>query len=286
MRRVRNVRHLAAGEIKIAIDVFRFTIPYKDVLVSDALGYDDRPFTMPTSIPTTALFNVSSDDGDYVIHAGDGYYGMSTLQSDKETLIHELTHVWQGVHQGKSYFVVSMINQAGGDAYAYDHDHLKPDFDDYNPEQQASIVEHWFADGKKEYNPETEEGDRRFYYIKAVIRGENVPYNWLRPMVKPLPAGTLAHEWPEQQTARINALVLPLLKLRFSADDINGFTARVKKLEEVFNHLANYDAFVLFKRLQAPKPDDEVARTFFANLSGPTTQRLMAILRSKSGAFL
>ena len=101
MREPKNVRDLAGGEIAIAKCVQGPRIPYASVLISDGLGGDDRPFTFPTilpiHIPLYANFNVKGD-GKYVIHAGDGYYGMSKLDKDQATLIHELAHVWQGEH--------------------------------------------------------------------------------------------------------------------------------------------------------------------------------------------
>src|SRR5215475_8717435 len=83
MRGVKNVRYLTEGEKRIALPVFKLTIPYEKILISDGLGAGSHEFTMPTRIPMTVLFNVSSDDGKYVIHAGDGYFGMDKLQRDK-----------------------------------------------------------------------------------------------------------------------------------------------------------------------------------------------------------
>jgi hypothetical protein len=69
-----------------------------------------------------------------------------------QTLIHELTHVWQYQHSGTSYISVSLGAQISAAisrgsrnfAYAYT---IQPDqsFFDFNPEQQGSIVEHYFA---------------------------------------------------------------------------------------------------------------------------------------------
>src|SRR5262245_6902201 len=122
MRRVRNTRFLAPGEIVIAKQVFENTIPYDKVLISDGLGQDDREFTLPTNLPFSVLFNVRG--GKDEIHAGDGYYGMSKQFEDQKTLIHELTHVWQGEHGQTSwdYVIGSALNQIqlGNEAYRYD----------------------------------------------------------------------------------------------------------------------------------------------------------------------
>jgi len=292
MRAVKNIRHLATGEIHLAQTVFKRSINYDRVLISDGLGSNNREVTLPTSLPVTVYLNVPSSEGDFVIHAGDGYLGMSTLDSDRNTLIHELTHVWQGQHQYTSaafYGLIGLITQLGDDPYPYDHDHLYSSWDLYNMEQQAQIVEDWFSDGMKEYNPDTEEGDRRFYFIKTAIRGEKLAFNWLLPAVRPLPAATLAHDWsqePDAIRARLNAIVLPVIKVRFAANDDNGPSARVNKLADIFGKLTGLEAAHLWKRLQARAPGDEIARNFFANLSPPSINRLMAILRTRSGPFI
>jgi Domain of unknown function (DUF4157) len=69
-----------------------------------------------------------------------------------ETLIHELTHVWQYQHGGTSYISHSLQTQIAAAAsrgnrnFAYDYE-IKPgkSFFDFTPEQQAFIVENYFA---------------------------------------------------------------------------------------------------------------------------------------------
>jgi hypothetical protein len=276
MRTARHTRYLGSLETDIARKVFQNTIPYDDVVVSDGLGMGDRPFTLPTDMPATLLFNVS--DGKYVIHAGDGYFGMSRDKEDQKLLIHELTHVWQGEHSGSSwdYVFSSAWSQALlDDAYAYDKQRLKP-WNDYNPEQQAHIVEDWFADGMRE----GEEEDRRFYYIQAHIRGQVVDHDWIRAqwVVKPLEAATLHIDLPGESPDRY---LLPILKQRFGANDVSGFGGRVKKLEEFFSKLRAVDARELLRRLEARRHGDQVAHYFHDHLSPVTTNRLMGILRGK-----
>ena len=118
MVRATKTRYLATNETIIARSVFRHTLPYDKIIISNGLGGGNRPFTLPTNMPVTPWFNVKG--GKYVIHAGDGYFGMSTLKSDKELLIHELVHVWQGEHSSNTwdYVLSSMWDQAlSDDAY-------------------------------------------------------------------------------------------------------------------------------------------------------------------------
>jgi hypothetical protein len=214
------------------------------------------------------LLNVPSSAGRFVIHAGDGFYGMAKLPQDQSTLIHELTHVWQGQHESAAFYAaIGLLTQLGSDPYAYNHDHLYSDWDLYNMEQQAQLVEDWFTDGLKEYNPDTGEGDKRFYFIKAIIRGEKVNFNWLSPSIQPLPGATLAHDWsqePEAIRARHNAVLLPILKRRFAKEDLVGAGARIKKLEQIVSEMTGLEAADLLHRLQARRPSDEVARDFLA----------------------
>ncbi|MGI5518764.1 eCIS core domain-containing protein [Streptomyces sp. CA-106131] len=71
-----------------------------------------------------------------------------------QTLIHELTHVWQYQHGGTSYISHSLQTQIAGAvrgnrnfAYAYELT-SRSSFFDFTPEQQASIVENYFAMGR------------------------------------------------------------------------------------------------------------------------------------------
>ena len=187
MRGVKNTRPLTAAEEQIAQRVFGNTIPYREVLVSDGLGKDNRPFTVPTNVPMNIPFvpNFNVHGGKYVMHVGDGYSGMSNRKEDQCLLIHELTHVWQGENHAFwswAYMIYSLKDQLLMDnAYQYDPAQLKP-WSDYGAEQQATIVEDWFADGMRSFDPITETGDRRFYYIKKHIRGELVVGDWTGAM--------------------------------------------------------------------------------------------------------
>ncbi len=69
-----------------------------------------------------------------------------------QTFIHELTHVWQYQHSGTSYISISLGTQIaagirrGNYSFAYDYQ-INPGqtFFDFTPEQQAFIVENYFA---------------------------------------------------------------------------------------------------------------------------------------------
>ena len=76
-------------------------------------------------------------------------------------LIHELTHVWQFYH---GYWVVlrSFWANVPGKGYHYTLEESDA-WDDFNVEQQASIVEHWFTRGMQI-------NDDRFPFIAKIIK--------------------------------------------------------------------------------------------------------------------
>ena len=282
MREPKRVRYLTSREKNIARQVFKNTIPYDDVVVTDGLGGGNRPFAVPTSmpirIPFYANFNVSQ--GKYALHVGDGYYGMSTLDDDKELLIHELTHVWQGENDTSwswAYVLMSLKDQAvSHDAYHYDEKRLEP-WTHYGPEQQAEIVAHWYKAGMKSFDPATQEGDRRFYYIKKHIRKERVRGNWLIVPIRPIGAGEL--KMPLSYPDAFAIALLPLLNQKIREGDHTRIAARLRKLEAYFDELGPSSAEELYQRLQAKRKNDELAQAFGRRLATATRRRLLHRLR-------
>jgi phage-related protein len=123
----------------VSIDLDRVKVATASV-AADVINYinGNRPFTTM-----------------YIINFG------SKAVVDKATLIHELTHVWQGVQQGPLYMTRALEAQIGaGVSELFHHGH----YDDsaayavtdqelidnqgvlskFNPEEQASIVEHYW----------------------------------------------------------------------------------------------------------------------------------------------
>ena len=104
-------------------------------------------------IVTTRIAAAPTTLGDYVRASG----SMSTA-----TLIHELTHVWQYQHGGAGYISDSLCQQVaawastGSRNAAYDlTDVIRSGkrFSEYSAEQQAMIVETYFADPAKRNDP-------------------------------------------------------------------------------------------------------------------------------------
>jgi hypothetical protein len=280
MRFPRKYRNLGDDEVHLAYQVYLHSIHYAKVLVSDGLGLGDRPFTMLTYVKIPG-FSMPIGKGDYVMHVGpDAFEGLTTIEEHRRTLIHELKHVWSG-ERGDAAFLAAGLNQiAGASAYEYDHDHLEPSLELYGEEQQAQIVEDWFGDGMKTYDPATGKGDLRFYYIKTEIRGQEVDFNWIRPPIKPLEAGVIPSEVLAESRKRVmDSQLLPLLSVRYAANDVAGYGARARKVEAIFKKFDSFEANDMLRRLEARRPDDQVVRYFYEHLSSAERNNLVGILK-------
>jgi hypothetical protein len=148
----KSSRKLTDEEINDAKRVFEDKIPYGRIIVSDDLGLGDREWTEPVG----PLYN---------LHLGPkGYKSTNDHFELRWTLIHELTHAWQGANHvfDISYVLSSGWSQLlyGSGAYAYSPGQ---DWGDYNAEQQAHIVEDWYKRG-------LQVSDSNFRYIRDHIR--------------------------------------------------------------------------------------------------------------------
>jgi hypothetical protein len=257
-----NARYLAFKEIEIAKSVFGDTVPYSKVYITDGLGLDGRPYTLPR--PATSR--------EYIVHAGDGYYGMSFRPEDKKTLVHELTHVWQGEHShwSWSYVFSSAGHQIAGSAYKYDPSNMK-DWDSYNPEQQAQIVEDWYGAG-------ADEEDYRYHYIIEDIQGK---------MMAPRPHETediRVAEKPVSHETRPPATddyIVQVLAQRYAANNVAGFGGRVGTLGLVFREIDVPRAKAILNRLSIRQAGDKMSMYFHDYLSTPTRATLIAILQKR-----
>jgi len=136
-KKLPKIRALSRSEINLARSVFQNTINYNTVKITDTLGSGGRPWT--TNTPPMYMINVGSD-----------YPNLTANKDRKRLLIHELTHVWQGQHlvpfmlNSAAHQTLSAINNGGDTAPAYSYTVGKP-WRNYNVEQQASIVAHWYT---------------------------------------------------------------------------------------------------------------------------------------------
>jgi len=170
-----QLRKLWQGEISEARKIFGNSIEYQRVFI----GPLDR------GVMTFAYYNLRFG-WFYVIWFDSGVYGKNALMNKAlaRTFIHEMTHVWQGQHgtYPREYMLKSGLSQGKGvldDAWdsgiqdvlkrvwqdgagsAWDHYRSRAyvfsmndmggyNFNEFNVEQQASIVESWYASDTKE----------------------------------------------------------------------------------------------------------------------------------------
>ena len=152
-------RALFASEIAEAKRVFRNTLPYNQITVTNGLGAGGAQFTL--AIPT--FF------GPWSYQLNMGPRGFANCLSISAVFIHELTHVWQGSHSNfpPAYMINSVFHQAiavvqtGNRNNAYNYTPGSA-WGSYNVEQQGNIVEDWYALGLRTTDP-------RFRYISGNI---------------------------------------------------------------------------------------------------------------------
>lgn len=206
-----RARALSTGERNKAYPVFRDTIPYSNILIAD--------FPLRSGFITTGAMNatpnliatipwIRRNLTVFIIFWNEAVYREGADVRDPATLIHELTHVWQGTNNVfyQSYMVESIWGQvksivnhgdsrATGDAYYYDDQNLQR-WSDYNPEQQAKIVEHWYRNTLLRGNTIAPDSDRRYFYVENVIRRRTPREQGVPPAAQPqqtsLPPG--AHQ--------------------------------------------------------------------------------------------
>lgn len=149
-----KMREMTTGEKDTAKEVFESTIIYSSVRIADDAGLGGKPWCSPPGWGWLPYF---------ILHVGSDYD-----EIPKGLLIHELAHVWQGQHGIPfDYVINSGCSQAyswvttgnTGGAYEYS-DNLQ--WFEYNVEQQAAIVQHWYRAGMSRW-------DWRYRYICSNI---------------------------------------------------------------------------------------------------------------------
>jgi uncharacterized protein with LGFP repeats len=152
---------------RVADAVFKGTLPPRDrIVVSNAIGAGGKPFTFPRW------------DGKIVLNLGDGAadpltatHGRCTTEG--QLLVHELTHAWHYHHDPALLrYVTSAVFGAGA------HPGTNPTsaWTSYSQEQQAVIVDEWFARHYDRNAPDSglgspgATGDVAFRYIRDQIR--------------------------------------------------------------------------------------------------------------------
>jgi Putative peptidoglycan binding domain len=163
--------------------VFKTSVAYDSVFIADYfLPGNNVPVTVqhPITKPMP-ITHIPIITGYYfVIYWGSIVYlnGADSDKYSKKTLIHELTHVWQGQHgMPFGYMVESLLAQGKAiaqhwdrnEAYTYDDQNYK-NWRDYNVEQQGNIVGDWFHPDINTTTGKQSVTDLRYPYIEKVVR--------------------------------------------------------------------------------------------------------------------
>jgi hypothetical protein len=264
-----QARKLDADEQKLAKSVYGDTLPFDRIYITDLdLG----------GAVTLAGMDLSTRKFDYTINWVDAYGGVTRFPDRRATLIHELCHVWQGENGVWPTFYMgqSLWHQlwAGlrdmwdkrewrgwgthrSQAYKFSAGDVGKNWNTFNVEQQASIVESWFMPendrfvvlphnmlrvhhfGDGIYGGGASRYDARFPYISDVIRAKS-PGAAYKAIT--LPAGS---------DPQIKAIQDTLVALGFlEARHADGVVGRGRS--------ATLDAVAAFQRRNGLTPDRDL----------------------------
>ncbi len=179
-------RPMTEVERHFADEVFHGHVPYDRVLLTNLVGFRDRPFTTPLA-GGTILVNIGTafDDPIHSTTKGGTEQGRN---APGQLLIHELTHAWQIANESfmPEFYCRAVSTSVGtmdGDYSAYRYGAAGSAWGSFGTEQQASIVDEWFAGSKNpddsspqyKYPPKhsdqsTTEANPYFRYIRDNIR--------------------------------------------------------------------------------------------------------------------
>jgi hypothetical protein len=181
-------RPLSFEESVFAQRVFADTLPARErIILTNLADLGGRYFTWP---------NVA---GQFLVNIGDAFDNPMAFTNGHyvapgQVLIHELTHAWQIHH---SSFVAGLICESIADKArdqlgenVYDYEDGGKQWSEYNLEQQAAIVDHWYQEGLSDVHP--------FYrYIQGNIRGRS-PSALTFPMTSKGPAESAVARTPNR----------------------------------------------------------------------------------------
>jgi hypothetical protein len=287
-----NSRMLTAGEMGLIQKVFRTArLPRLDeISIADGVNGNGGEWT----------------DSDYEINVGPRAFKTDLSNSDPATLVHEMTHVWQyhnhtltkahgfaaHLRAGATDWVQKKLDrvlpghweddEADNRLYKYD---LAGSWEDMGFEGQAQMVQDWYEMGMKE------EG-YRYFFMKKIVWGRDIA-------AAKLPRAELAMQRPDIPGAEevnihdtavaqnpsaplTDSYLMSLLQPRFMADNVAGYGARARKVEQVFRSTSIAQALPLFTRLTLRNAGDKVATYFHGHLSTPTRTKLLQILQNRA----
>jgi hypothetical protein len=180
-RRPTFYRTLNQREQDLVRRVFGPTLPHWTTIgIGDGLGFGGQPWTdmVPMPYPQIPHMNFQINIGDAASSDLTSGTLVNCFVNDisgtvAELLVHEMTHVWQ-YHNGQKLFgrtgvwASSLTSGTPGPSGRQRFTPGNP-WNDYDVEQQASIVEEWFSNKEKKT-------DQLYPYIRLVIRAGRLDF--------------------------------------------------------------------------------------------------------------
>jgi hypothetical protein len=163
-----KTRTMSAEEHTLAQMVFGNSLPPRDkIILSNIEGKDGRQFVIP-NLAGESIINLGSAYEDPIRHTNNKY------REHGQILIHELTHVWQIEHTSSvmNFLCEAIHTQVANPVYEPAADN-RP-WGEYNPEQQATIVDRWYA-GFSNGGPPCSIINPFYHYVLDTINGGNPP---------------------------------------------------------------------------------------------------------------
>ena len=142
-----KIRRLEPFEVDFARKVFGDSLDFDRIRLTNFVGIDNRPFTIPT-VDNHILLNIGVSDAMFDAPTTTGIPAMKTAG---QLLIHELTHAWQIEHSAletgyvPGWLCEGIREQVFLGHAAYDYGPPGPQWDSFHIEAQAHIVDEWFA---------------------------------------------------------------------------------------------------------------------------------------------
>jgi hypothetical protein len=180
-----------------------FTYPGSTIA---ALGTVINPVLLAWLAANPSLF-----DGKTLVNMGSGFgdaikFTTGRYMTPGQVLIHELTHAWQIRHDNTLGFVCNAVLVQTRDTLGQQVYNASPglQWNQYGLEQQATLVDTWFANGASELA-----NDQYFRYIEKNIRTGDKNAQSTGPLIVRLPglAASVA------ATSGVSPKISPVLKV-------------------------------------------------------------------------
>lgn len=145
-------RRLEEHERAFAHKVFRDTVPYGRILLTNFVGLGNRPFATPGP-GGVILVNIGEGYADPVGYTGEGGTEVG-MNAPGELFIHELVHAWQIANESftPEYYCRALstaVGTVGGNMSAYWYGPADRSWGSFGTEGQAKLVDEWFAGNTK-----------------------------------------------------------------------------------------------------------------------------------------